>query len=408
MDWEISWRAADSPYPAQNRKLDSTADVLRQVINLIRQNARDISITRVPAQAGDGQGIPYPGIVRGFTKKTIVPFLGAGVPLCERPGPWKYDPVFSDFLPSGRELADFIAHKCDLPAWKLQDTTNLARVASYYTITNPSAPLSEVLNAIFAKGIPNSVHKFLAEPILHPMVIVTTNYDTLMEKALEETGVDFDTVIHCTNIEQRGRVLLRKHSEPDKYLEPMELDVNPGERTVLYKMHGSIDSQSMPVAPAVSPQDNFLITEEDYVKFLSRLSAAAPVIPPKLLDHFRKTSFLFLGYSLEDWNVRVILDSLNDLMHEPGCPTDGLAFATTVPAVARPTQSNPLALSLKIPIPGSGANGHSSSRTHWAIQLEPTPYDIEVWRGRRVVVRNSQLEKFVEGLRSPIQGLIPR
>jgi hypothetical protein len=410
-DWEIAWRAGDSPYPAQKLKFNSKVAALRQIKNLIRQDARDISLTRVPTGLVEVRSIPFPDIVRAFKKRTVVPFLGAGVPLSERHGDWKYAPNLSEFLPSGRELADYIAKRSDLPAWKLQDTANLARVASYYTITNPESPISEILHDIFAKGSPNKVHNFLAEPTLHPMVIVTTNYDTLMEKALCQAGVHFDTVIHCTNIAQQGKVLVRKHGDPDKpeiYVDPKKVDVDPSQRTVLYKMHGSIDSQSTP-APPLSSQDNFLITEEDYVKFLSRLSSAAPVIPFKLLDHFRKTSFLFLGYSLEDWNVRVILDTLNDLMHEPGSPTNQGApgSAGTVAADEPPPQSNPVAQSFNISLPNSGTSGRTNDRprTHWAIQLEPTFYDIEVWRGRRVVIRNSKLEKFVDGIRDPIQGL---
>jgi hypothetical protein len=92
-------------------------------------------------------------------------------------------------------------------------------------------------------------------------------------------------------------------------------------------MHGSIDRQpDVAVStPANSPQDSYVITEEDYVKFLSRLNAAPPVIPLRLANHFRKSQFLFLGYSLEDWNVRVILDSLNTLMNDPGVPIVPLA-----------------------------------------------------------------------------------
>src|SRR5207249_2256963 len=83
--------------------------------------------------------------------------------------------------------------------------------------------------------------------------------------------------------------------------------------TVIYKMHGSISRDA-----AQAPRNffgNFVITEEDYVAFLSRISSAPPVVPSLLRAQFERCSFLFLGYSLEDWNVRVILDSLNDVIN---------------------------------------------------------------------------------------------
>ena len=321
MKWRIAWRDENDPYPVRKAELTSDDDLRNRVGTLIEEHARDISISRLPP-ARDLGGIPYDDIVTSFKNRTIVPFLGAGVPLCGRPSGavWEYVP-FSNFLPSGAELADYIGKVANLPAWQLRDTENLARVASYYTIINQITPLANRLRAVFANGTPTEIHTFLAKPALHPMVIVTTNYDTLMELALEKAGVAFDTVIHCTNIAQKGRVILRKHGSDYHFVDGV--DVSPESRTVLYKMHGSIDRRPTGVGSATTspPQDSYVITEEDYVTFLSRLNTAPPVIPNKLANHFQKSHFLFLGYSLEDWNVRVILDSLNKLMNDPGVPT---------------------------------------------------------------------------------------
>jgi SIR2-like domain len=409
MEWKITWRDGNTPYTVKNKSFSSEVLLLDEVKDLLNRQARDISISRVPAPQDLG-GIPFADIVTGLQGRTVVPFLGAGVPLCGRPpgADWQY-PDFSEFLPSGVELAAYIAHLANLPAWKLRDTENLARVASYYAITNPLSPLAKNLQRIFARGTPTKVHKFLSKPKLHPMVIVTTNYDTLMEQALEDAGVDFDTVVHCTDIEQQGTVLLRKHGTDAIFVEPKDVNVDPSKTTVLYKMHGSIDWQTNAVASPTVRRDNYVITEEDYVKFLSRLNAAAPVIPFKLLDHFRKTSFLFLGYSLEDWNVRVILDSLNRVMHDPSSQPvrAGLQPPAPQPGDPPPRQPNLLAQSLNVPPPGAASdNGNGPNpRTHWAIQLHPTYYDIEVWKGRRVVIRNSDLSDFVTGLCDPIYDL---
>jgi hypothetical protein len=70
---------------------------------------------------------------------------------------------------------------------------------------------------------------------------------------------------------------------------------------ILFKMHGSIDRQDR-------KNDSFLITEEDYVDYLGRDSGH--YIPPYINGLMQGKNFLFLGYSLEDWNVRVILRKL--------------------------------------------------------------------------------------------------
>jgi len=48
----------------------------------------------------------------------------------------------------------------------------------------------------------------------------------------------------------------------------------------------------------------------DYVEFLSRI-ASKSAIPSLFSTHCRDRSLLFLGYSLQDWNFRTILRSLN-------------------------------------------------------------------------------------------------
>ena len=407
MEWKIVWRDGDSPYTVKQKTLSSRDLALKEVEALLDQHARDISLAQVRAPIDLG-GVPYDVIAEAFRSRNVVPFLGAGVPLCGRPpgALWEYsdsESDFPDFLPSGAELAAFIARVADLRPWSLRDTENLARVASYYTISNPKTVLAQRLQRIFAKGKPTEVHNFLARKALHPMVIVTTNYDTLMEDALEAEGQRFDTIIHCTDIAQEGRVLFRKYQQPDAFVAPRDVDINPSERTVLYKMHGSIDRSPKSISLSTGQSKNYVITEEDYVKFLSRLNAAAPVIPSKLMDHFRERSFLFLGYSLEDWNVRVILDSLTNVMQGVPAPP-GSPAAQVRPGDPPPMKPNLVAQFLSIPPPQAASKDGNpqTARTHWAIQLHPTFYDIEVWKGRHVVVRDSDLNVFVKVLSSPL------
>jgi hypothetical protein len=71
----------------------------------------------------------------------------------------------------------------------------------------------------------------------------------------------------------------------------------------LFKIHGHIGR-------ARRTDDTFVITEEDYVSFLGRMSSGNSVIPADLVNLMQSRTLLFLGYGLRDWNFRVLLDRL--------------------------------------------------------------------------------------------------
>ena len=71
------------------------------------------------------------------------------------------------------------------------------------------------------------------------------------------------------------------------------------ERSVILKMHGAVDRVS-------ALWDSFVITEDHYITYLTRTDISN-LLPVTLAAKLRKSHFLFLGYSLRDWNLRVIL-----------------------------------------------------------------------------------------------------
>jgi hypothetical protein len=56
-------------------------------------------------------------------------------------------------------------------------------------------------------------------------------------------------------------------------------------------------------------RDSFVVTENHYIAYLSHTDVAK-LIPINIATRMRKSHFLFLGYSLKDWNLRVILHRL--------------------------------------------------------------------------------------------------
>jgi hypothetical protein len=116
-----------------------------------------------------------------------------------------------------------------------------------------------------------------------------------------------------------------------------------GKRNLIYKIHGSVNAET-------DRWDSFVITEEDYVKFLSRMNNA---VPAAFREYFSERPFLFLGYSLRDWNMRVLLKEVS-----------------------------------------------ISEITSWAILYQPTVFERKLWERRKVDMFDLKLEEFVAKIRA--------
>jgi hypothetical protein len=239
----------------------------------------------------------------------VVPFLGAGINVCGRPSSvsaWKH----GCYLPSGPELAGYLANEVDYP---YPDRSDLLRVSQYMDVELGSGPLYEALHYVFdADYTPTSVHRLLARlPALirssstgvrrfFPL-IVTTNYDDALERAFQEAGEPYDLVTYLAEGPHRGRFLhVPPDGDPTVILVP---NAYPGlrceERPVIAKIHGAVSRSQ-------EGTDSFVVTENHYIAYLSH-TEIAKLIPVNVATRMRKSHFLFLGYSLKDWNLRVIL-----------------------------------------------------------------------------------------------------
>jgi len=304
---------------------------------------------------------PYGIIARRLAAGSVVPFLGAGASLAGRPPGTAWTPDNKTLLPSGLDLARFLAHEARLPSDDPSDINDLAKVSSYYTAVAGRRALREQLREVLTHEYePSTLHHYLAS-LPGPMVLVVTNYDTLAEQAFRAAGKPYDLVVYpADRADIANAVLWWRHGEPEPHVRaPNELDIDLKKTTVIYKMHGT-------VMPATEKWDNFVITEEDYVEFLSRMTRGQAV-PSLFYPHFLERSFLFLGYSLRDWNLRVVLRNLAKY------------FAR------RPDDED-------------------EELRSWAIQRNPSRLECELWSKRSVNIFDVDLEQFVtrlnEGRRS--------
>jgi hypothetical protein len=239
---------------------------------------------------------PYELIRDGLASGRVIPFLGAGASLSCRPKDVEWKSPKDNFLPSGWELAKYLDDRSGYPS---ESALDLLRVAQYYDGVAGRGGLDDELHAIFSRCYePGDLHHYLAE-FKNPL-IVTTNYDTLLEEAFNKKGKQYNVVVY--KMATPLAYVKRAGTAEWESVDPQRLALNLEDTATIFKMHGS----SIPEAPE---EDSYVITEDDYVDFLSRMSGQTAV-PAIFGEPFRKSHFLFLGYGLRDWNLRVILHKI--------------------------------------------------------------------------------------------------
>lgn len=281
-----------------------------------------------------------------LAKHCVIPFLGAGASFgCTlRDADEALDEPRS--VPSAHDLAQLLAVKTSFPD---DAERTLATVAQYFEVVGGRDTLEEELRSLFARRyVPSRLHHHLAAQAAS-MLFVTTNYDDLLEQALDEADKAYDVVIQTTDPALGERLLWWKQGadQPER-VTPKRLYIDLEKTNVVYKMHGAVDR-------LLAARDQYVITEDDYVEFLIRLTRGK-AIPAIFAEPFQRRHFLFLGYGLRDWNLRVILSRLErDL---------------------------------------GGARG----RTSWAIDAAPSAVERRFWQNRGVEIYKMTCDEFVTRL----------
>jgi SIR2-like domain len=211
-------------------------------------------------------------LVDSIGTRECTPFLGAGVSV--------------PALPTGGQLASELAEQFRSP---LVDVWNLPRVGQYIATTR-EAPYAKRQVARRIKEQQQAYHPGADDPhvllaALDLPIYVTTNWDSLMVRALRDRGRDPIQELARWNSQ------LSWNAGEFTAFEPTP------ERPLVYHLHGHADQ------PA-----SLVLTEDDYVDFVAALARdLTKVVPEVILEALSWTSLLFVGYSLNDWNFHVLL-----------------------------------------------------------------------------------------------------
>jgi hypothetical protein len=257
-----------------------------------------------------------------IVERSVVTVLGSGANAVDRETPWRQG---SGALPDTCELARHLARRFRI----VSETDDLAQVAEHVSLTEGRVDLCRTLRELLIKsgGPPSSVHSSVARVATQIrelrgdgyQLVISTNYDTALERAFDEVHEPYDLVVFITSGEHCGRFVHvpwwdrdpegrgpRPITVPNEYVDlPIDED-GLLERTVIVKLHGG----AADLGPGWPPlRDNFVVTEDDYIGYLTQ-SPVESLIPLQILNKIRDSHFLFLGYRMRDWSVRVFLQRI--------------------------------------------------------------------------------------------------
>ncbi|MEA2335070.1 MAG: hypothetical protein QOG40_1560, partial [Solirubrobacteraceae bacterium] len=237
-------------------------------------------IATPPLHGGDTE-LTLSDVAKAVTAGRCLLFLGAGVhagPSADKP----FSYPTASRPPLGGELAQRLADGCDFRREFPHETPpSLQRVALCYEMKHGRDGLVRCLDEeILRAATPSPLLRALAQ-LPFPLV-VTTNYDRLFEKALQAAGKDPDVSVYDKSDE----------TPPTDYPDPTAA------RPFLFKIHGDIRQPG-----------SIVITDEDYIHFILRMGKERAV-PKTVLYRFSTWPTLFIGYSLLDFNLRVLFRTL--------------------------------------------------------------------------------------------------
>jgi len=229
--------------------------------------------------------VPISVIAEQVKKGECILFLGAGVHY-PPPDDSPYEYPEPHRPPLGSAFSKALAKKCGF-AERLpnESTGNLQRVSLYYESQRDRKALAdEVRDAVFKGKRPSPVVAALAR--LNFPLVITTNYDQLFETALREEG--------------KTPLVSVYNKAGDSPTQDYRGNLDPDEPFVV-KIHGD-----------VQVPESIVITDEDYIQFVLRMGDKESYNPVPLTFRFYFTKWptLFVGYSLLDYNLRLLFKTL--------------------------------------------------------------------------------------------------
>ena len=279
------------------------------------QNLDDFSKEQLRNLADELLEVYTRGDLEGQPKGRVILFLGAAA---NYQAPSAFEEYYSrqDRPPMATELCNLFiddlynAEDEDKRDRVKKEKFPLSWITQYYEEVRDRRKLIEKLAAFIDEKKISPILKALARmPFKY---IITTNYDNLFEQALASVNKTFLKGVYKPN----------KYGKSEYTPDPKEkITIN---NPFVYKVHGDIKETFNNNGDYIPAQDSIVITDDDYLHFILRMSQNTEnserddansncsyyPIPGSINEAFTGASqntFLFIGYGLKDYNLRLIL-----------------------------------------------------------------------------------------------------
>jgi DNA-binding SARP family transcriptional activator len=319
--------------------IDPGPELQRLYASILRQES-----VLSPARAEPELEDHYGEIVKALLAGRLVPVLGAAA---------NRSPDGGRGIPGLDEIAAYLAEAFGSPA----EHRDLARVSEYVALMKGVGPLYDELHDLLDRDFdPGPAHRAVAETarLLREggkprLLAVTTNLDLALERAFVDAGEPIDVVSYIARGRHEGRFLhLAAEGEPTVVELPNSYtDIPLDERAVILRLLGQVDRQPD------RRWESFAVTEDDHIDYLAQADISS-LVPVTLVAKLRRSHFLFLGYPLRDWGLRVFLHRI--------WSREKVAYRS------------------------------------WAVEAAASPVENELWRQRGVDVFDMPLTEYLERL----------
>lgn len=333
------------------------------VLTLLEQTLRHLR-EEGPKPAGSFEA-HIKKIVSELAERQVVIFLGSEVNRAGRTDLSRWSKGTD--LPTARELADYLVGVAER-AYPRTDEHDLVKVAQWVDAFGQRGAVYDTIRDQLEVDYPGTtLHHVLAArlPLLaspdaseDPLTFVTATFDSGLEFALDRADEPFEVISY--RLGGNGSRPIFEHwasetdaptpiDDPTRYV---DLPANPRVRVLLVKIHGGFERRG---------GRSFAVTEDDYLEYSRHVSH---LLPKGLTDLLRDKYFLFIGYSLQDWHLRVFLHALKDDVWRPNDPRG-------MPA--------------------------------WAVQSEPSDLDRRLWDRWGVGLVEVPIDEYVSALRTEVE-----
>jgi hypothetical protein len=194
---------------------------------------------------------------------------------------------------------------------------SLATAAEYYERTLSRVDFLEA----FADIVSRQAAQAAAPPILDLLArlgrvktLISTTYDSLVEDGL---GRPCTVISHVLRLHgeredngstagdqpEVGKVMLVRPGSAPEFFWADGFTLDPDE-CVVYKPHGS--PVLSPIPNSILKADTAVVTETDHAIFLRHLGSRQTGVPASLMTRLRGKPLVFLGYTLDEWQYRLI------------------------------------------------------------------------------------------------------